>query len=159
MPQLDISTFFSQIFWFLFFFFLLFFVVGCFFLPKLDKIIGIRSKRLIDSLNASIYLLRLIEIQLVRYNKALDEARIKEERIVNDAINQVKDMRMNLKYTLDEESKKMKKLIEERVEKFKSDYIHELKQVATGIALIYYGKLTSSKIEKKFVTDLISKEF
>lgn len=68
-------------------------------------------------------------------------------------------MRASVKNILEEEDKKIVKLVEERVAKFKSKHISELKQMATSIALIYYTKLTNSEIEEEFVADLVSKEF
>lgn len=159
MPQLDVSTFSSQIFWFLIFFSSLFFVVSCLFLPKLDEIISTRSKEVLDSFNSSIHLLRLTEEQIAKYNAALNQARVRAKKIIDDALAQVEEMRASVKSILEEEDKKMVKLVEERVAKFKSKYISELKRMATSIALIYYTKLTNSEIEEEFVADLVSKEF
>ncbi|QCB62944.1 hypothetical protein EJB00_05220 [Wolbachia endosymbiont of Drosophila mauritiana] len=159
MPQLDISTFSSQIFWFLIFFSSLFFIVSCLFLTKLDEIISTRSKEVLDSFNSSIHLLRLIEEQIAKYNAALNQARVRAKKIIDDAFAQVEEMRANVKDILEEEDKKMIKLVEEKVVQFKSKYISELKQMATSIALIYYTKLANSEIEEEFVADLVSKEF
>ncbi|WCR59501.1 MAG: ATP synthase subunit b' [Wolbachia endosymbiont of Ctenocephalides felis wCfeF] len=159
MPQLDVSTYFSQVFWFLIFFSLLFFVVSCLFLPKLDEIINTRSKRVLGSFNSSVHLLKLIESQIVKYNAALNEARIQAKKVIDNALAQVEETRANMKDILEERDKKMSKLVEEEVAKFKSEYADELKRIATGIALIYYNKLTNSEIEEKFVANLVSKEF
>lgn len=159
MPQLDVSTYFSQVFWFLIFFSLLFFVVSCLFLPKLDEIINTRSKRVLGSFNSSVHLLKLIESQIVKYNAALNEARIQAKKVIDNALAQVEEMRANMKDILEERDKKMSKLVEEAVAKFKSEHADELKRIATGIALIYYNKLTNSEIEEKFVANLVSKEF
>lgn len=158
MPQLDVSIFFSQIFWFVFFFSSLFFIVSCLFLPKLDKIISIRSKGVLDSFNGSVHLLRLTENQVAKYNAALNQARVQAKKIVSDALAQVEEMKSNVKSVLEEEDKKVSKLVEEKVAKFKSEYAGELKQMATNIALVYYTKLTDSEIEEKFVASLVSKE-
>ncbi|AGJ98752.1 ATP synthase subunit b [Wolbachia endosymbiont of Drosophila simulans wNo] len=159
MPQLDISTFSSQIFWFLIFFSSLFFIVSCLFLTKLDEIISTRSKEVLDSFNSSIHLLRLTEEQIAKYNAALNQARVRAKKIIDDAFAQVEEMRANVKDILKEEDKKVIKLVEEKVVQFKSKYISELKQMATSIALIYYTKLANSEIEEEFVADLVSKEF
>ncbi|QKX02114.1 F0F1 ATP synthase subunit B family protein [Wolbachia endosymbiont of Dirofilaria (Dirofilaria) immitis] len=159
MPQLDVSTFFSQVFWFLIFFSSLFFIVNFLFLPKLDEIINTRSKKVLDSFNSSICLLKLIENQAIRYNLVLNEAKMQAKKAIDNALVQVEEMRISMKNTIEEENKKMNKLVEEKVAKFKSKYINELKQMATGIALIYYNKLTNSEIEEEFVTNLIFKEF
>ncbi|WP_343289257.1 hypothetical protein [Wolbachia endosymbiont of Encarsia formosa] len=159
MPQLDVSTFSSQIFWFLIFFSSLFFVVSCLFLPKLDEIINTRSKAVLDSFNSSIHLLRRAEEQTAKYDAALNQAKVRAKKIIDDALAQVEEMRASVKNILEEEDKKIVKLVEERVAKFKSKHISELKQMATSIALIYYTKLTNSEIEEEFVADLVSKEF
>ncbi|QKX01217.1 hypothetical protein GOY14_02675 [Wolbachia endosymbiont of Dipetalonema caudispina] len=159
MPQLDTSTFFSQIFWFSIFFFLLFFIVSSSFLPKLDEIIKMRNKRILDSFNNSIRLLQLIESQTIKYNLALNKAKIQAKKIIDNTFIQVEEMKANVKNTIKEKDKKMNKLIEEKIAKFKSEYTDELKQMAINIASIYYNKLTSSKIEEEFIANLISKEF
>ncbi|MDR0288886.1 MAG: hypothetical protein LBH78_02445 [Rickettsiales bacterium] len=159
MPQLDVSTYFSQVFWFLILFSLLFFVVSCLFLPKLDEIISTRSKKALDSFNSSVHLLKLIENQTVKYNAALNEARIQAKKVIDNALAQVEEMRANMKDILEERDKRMSKLVEEEVARFKSEYTDELKRIATGIALIYYNKLTNSEIEEEFVANLVSKEF
>jgi len=159
MPQLDVSTYFSQVFWFLIFFSLLFFVVSCLFLPKLDEIINTRNKRVLDSFNSSVHLLKLIENQIVKYNAALNEARIQAKKVIDNALVQVEEMRANMKDILEERDKRMSKLVEEEVARFKSEYTDELRRIATGIALIYYNKLTNSEIEEEFVASLVSKEF
>ncbi|MBA8752837.1 hypothetical protein J4T77_01500 [Wolbachia endosymbiont of Drosophila innubila] len=159
MPQLDVSTFFCQVFWFLIFFSSLFFVVSCLFLPKLDEIISTRSKEVLGSFNSSVHLLRLTEDQITKYNAALTQARIQAKKIIDDALAQVEEMRANVKNILEEEDKKKSKLIEKKVAEFKSEYTDQLKQMATSIALIYYTKLTNSEIEEEFIADLVSKEF
>ncbi|MDR1139759.1 MAG: hypothetical protein LBJ80_01055 [Rickettsiales bacterium] len=159
MPQLDVLTYFSQVFWFLIFFSLLFLVVSCSFLPKLDEIINTRNKRVLYSFNSSVHLLKLIESQIVKYSAALNEARIQAKKVIDNALAQVEEMRASVKDILEEEDKKMSKLVEEEVTRFKSEYTGELKQIATGIALIYYSKLTNSEIEEGFVANLVSKEF
>ncbi|MCV3769156.1 MAG: hypothetical protein K0T53_00230 [Wolbachia pipientis] len=159
MPQLDTSTFFSQIFWFLIFFFLLFFTVSNSFLPKLDEIIKMRNKRILDSFNNSIRLLQLIESQTIKYNLALNKAKIQAKKIIDNTFIQVEEMKANVKNTIKEKDKKMNKLIEKKIAKFKAEYTDELKQMAINIASIYYNKLTSSKIEEEFIANLISKEF
>lgn len=159
MPQLDVSTFFSQVFWFLVFFSSLFFVVSCLFLLKLDEILNTRSKGILDSFNSSVHRLRLTEEQIAKYNAALNQARAQAKKIIDDALAQAEEMRANVKDILEEEDKKMIKIVEEKVVQFKSKYISELKQMAISIALIYYTKLTNSEIEEEFVADLVSKEF
>ncbi len=114
MPQLDVSTFFSQVFWFLIFFSSLFFVVSCLFLPKLDKIISTRSKEVLGSFNSSVHLLRLTEEQIAKYNAALNQARIQAKKIIDDALAQVEEMRANVKNILEEEDKKRASLLKKK---------------------------------------------
>ncbi|HCE59583.1 MAG TPA: hypothetical protein DEQ74_02000 [Wolbachia sp.] len=159
MPQLDISTFFSQVFWFLTFFSLLFCVVSCLFLPKLDNIIYTRNKEVVDSLNSSLCLLRFTEDMVNKYNAALHQAKMQAKKIMDDALVQVEEMRADVQNLLAEEKKKMNELVKEGIAKFKVEYIEELKQMSVGIALIYYTKLTNSKAKEKLLVNLVSKEF
>ncbi|GFY65136.1 uncharacterized protein TNIN_56991 [Trichonephila inaurata madagascariensis] len=133
--------------------------VSCLFLPKLDEIISTRSKEVLGSFNSSVHLLRLTEDQIAKYNAALNQARVQTKRIIDDALAKVEEMRANVKSILEEEDKKMSKLVEEEAAEFKSEYTDQLKQMATSIALIYYTKLTNSEIEEEFIADLVSKEF
>lgn len=118
-----------------------------------------RNKRILDSFNNSIRLLQLIESQTIKYNLALNKAKIQAKKIIDNTFIQVEEMKANVKNTIKEKDKKMNKLIEEKIAKFKSEYTDELKQMAINIASIYYNKLTSSKIEEEFIANLISKEF
>jgi len=159
MPQLDISTFFSQVFWFLTFFSLLFCVVSYLFLPKLDNIIYTRNKEVLDSLNSSFCLLRLTEDMVNKYNAALHQAKVQTKKIMDDALVQVEEMRADVQNVLAEEKKKVNELVKEGIAKFKVEYIEELKQMSVGIALIYYTKLTGSEAQEKLLANLVSKEF
>lgn len=159
MPQLDVSTYFSQVFWFLIFFSLLFLVVSCSFLPKLDEIISTRSKKALDSFNSSVHLLKLIESQIVKHSAALNEARIQAKKVIDNALAQVEEMRANMKDILEERDKRMSKLVEEEVARFKSEHADKMKQMVTSFVLIYYNKLTNSEVEEEFVASLVFKEF
>ncbi|MDD9331428.1 MAG: hypothetical protein PV340_02075 [Wolbachia sp.] len=159
MPQLDVSTFFSQVFWFLIFFSSLFLVVSCVFLPKLDEIINTRNKGILDSFNGAVCLLKFTENQMGKYNAALYQAKIHAKRIIDNAVAQAEEMQANIKDILEEESKKMSKFVEEEIVKFKAEYVEELKQMSVNIALIYYTKLTNSQVKEEPVANLISKEY
>jgi F-type H+-transporting ATPase subunit b len=69
----------------------------------------------LDSFSSSVHLLRLTEDQIAKYNAALSQARIQAKKIIDDALAQVEEMRANVKNMLEEEDKKMSKLIEEKV--------------------------------------------
>lgn len=159
MPQLDTSTFFSQVFWFLIFFSLLFLTVRCLFLPKLDGIIYTRNKEILDSFSSSLLLLRLAEDMVNKCNATLHQADIQMKEIMNDALLRVEEMRANVQSILMEEKKKMIDLVNEGIAKFKATHVDDLKQMSVGIALIYYTKLTNSKARKELIADLVSKEF
>lgn len=69
-----------------------------------------------DSFKSSVNLLRLTEEQIAKYNAALNQARIKAKRIIDDAFAQVEEMRANVKNILEEEDKKISKLIKKKWE-------------------------------------------
>jgi F-type H+-transporting ATPase subunit b len=157
MPQLDVSTFSSQVFWFFISFYLLFLVVRHIFLPELERRIYIRNKKVLDSFNNSVYLLKLAESQVRRYSKALDLAEVHIKKIVSDTLTQIEKMKESVASKLEEESKKMAQFVQEEIENFKVQHVDKLKEITADITLIYYAKLTGSEMSKeKF---LLAKKF
>lgn len=159
MPQLDISTFPSQFFWFLIFFSFLFFVVSYLFLPSLERIIYYRNKKIIDSFNNSLCILRLAEDMVNKHNLALQQAKIQVKKIMDDTMVQVEEMRSSVQNVLKEQRERMSQVVEEEIKRFKAENIDDLKKMSVSIALIYYAKLTNSNVKEELVIDLMSEEF
>ncbi len=149
MPQLDVSTFSSQVFWFFVSFYLLFLVVNYLFLPKLEWRIYNRNKKVLNSFNHSVCLLEFAERQVNKYSEALGKAEAQIKKTVSDTIMQIEKMREDVNNQLDKENKKMIQFVKEEVESFKVQHMGEIKRITTSLALIYYAKLTGSEMDQE----------
>ncbi|MBV0899953.1 MAG: hypothetical protein KTV77_04365 [Wolbachia endosymbiont of Fragariocoptes setiger] len=159
MPQLDLSTFSSQIFWLLVYFFLLFYVVKYLFLPRLEETIGTNNKRMINSFNVSFCLLKVTEDIMKKNDSILHQARVKAKKILDDTFIKIDQMKDDVQHQLEEEKKKADKFTKNEITKFALQHVSDLKQMSLNIALIYYYKLTNSIVSKELVERLVSQEF
>ena len=85
MPQLDISTFSSQIFWLIASFTALFLIVWRIGVPKISHVLETRQKRIDDNLLRAEEFKREAEAALEAYEASLDEARSEAQAILHEA--------------------------------------------------------------------------
>ena len=81
LPQLDFSTWSSQIFWLVITFGILYFILSKFILPALSAGITERSDRIADDLDAAARMQREAEQAEADYDRALADARAKAHNI------------------------------------------------------------------------------
>ncbi|OEY87016.1 hypothetical protein BIY23_00810 [Wolbachia pipientis] len=148
MPQLDILTFSSQIFWFFISFYLLFLVVNHIFLPKLEIIMFNRRREVLNDFSCAMYILECAESQVIQYNKVLNQVEERIKNAMSDALMQIEKMKADVESQLEEENKKMVQFVKEETQNFQVKHVSKLKQIADNIALIYYAKLTNSEVVK-----------
>ncbi|UWI83370.1 F0F1 ATP synthase subunit B family protein [Wolbachia endosymbiont of Howardula sp.] len=148
MPQLDLSTFSSQIFWLTLSFLFMYSIISYIFLPKLEQKICYKNNMILESFNNSLYILFMIEHKLIKYNLALQGAHRQAKKILNDAFDQIDQIKSNLILTLQEQDKATLQQIHKQIEIFKSNHSHELQQIALAITSIYYSKLTDREMKK-----------
>ena len=85
MPQLDISTFSSQIFWLIASFTALFLILWRIGVPKISHVLETRQKRIDDNLLRAEEFKREAEAALEAYEASLDEARSDAQAILVEA--------------------------------------------------------------------------
>ena len=85
MPQLDVSTFSSQIFWLVVSFTALFLIVWRIGVPKISHILETRQKRIDDNLLRAEEFKREAEAALKIYEASLEEARSEAQAILVEA--------------------------------------------------------------------------
>ena len=85
MPQLDISTFPSQIFWLIITFSALFFVVWRISVPKIADTLEARQKRIDDNLVRAEELKKDAESALRAYEVSLEQAHLEAQNILTEA--------------------------------------------------------------------------
>ena len=84
MPQLDLSTFPSQIFWLAVFFVVLYVLMKRLALPKIEKIIEERRARVEGDLDKAGQMKSEAEAVIAAYEKALADARARAQTIANE---------------------------------------------------------------------------
>ncbi|WP_333023958.1 hypothetical protein, partial [Wolbachia endosymbiont of Pentidionis agamae] len=104
-------------------------------------------------------LLKIIDNNIKQYRSGFQKAELEARGIINCALNDVEVMKSSINAVLNDELKKISNLLELEVLKMKSEYYDELKIISINMASAYYSKLTRFKVEKKLVSNLVSKEF
>jgi F-type H+-transporting ATPase subunit b len=84
LPQLDLSTWFNQIFWLALVFAALYFVLATFILPRLREGISERGDRISDDLDQAANMQRQAEEAEKSYNQALADARAKAMSVAEE---------------------------------------------------------------------------
>jgi F-type H+-transporting ATPase subunit b len=89
LPQLDTTTFASQLFWFLISFVILYFVISRIAAPKIGGVIADRAGRIKGDIDAAAKAKRDSEAAIAGYDKALADARAKALRTSDELRNTV----------------------------------------------------------------------
>jgi F-type H+-transporting ATPase subunit b len=89
LPQLDPSTYASQVFWLLLSFAVLYFVISRFAAPKIGGVIADRAGRIKGDLDAASDAKKASEAAIANYERALAEARASAIKLSDDVRNQV----------------------------------------------------------------------
>jgi len=92
LPQFDLTTWSSQIFWLVVTFGLLYFVLAKFILPRIGEGINERSDRIADDLDAA-----------SRMTKEAEQARLSYERVMSDAKAKAHNIAETTRKSVDEE--------------------------------------------------------
>ncbi|MEM9837817.1 MAG: F0F1 ATP synthase subunit B', partial [Pseudomonadota bacterium] len=89
LPQSDVSTFASQIFWLLIAFVILYLLVARQFLPRIGGVIEERRQRIADDFDKAAEFKRQAEEAEAAYKQALADARARASRIAQDTRDQI----------------------------------------------------------------------
>lgn len=89
LPQMDVSTFPSQIFWLAITFGLLYWIMSSLILPRLGAAIEERRDRIADDLDRAAESKRMAEEAEASYNRALADARAKAQAIAGETREEV----------------------------------------------------------------------
>ena len=82
MPQLDFSTYASQVFWLVVTFSVLFLLVWRVMAPKVTDVLEARQKRIGDNLDKAAEIKREAEATIETYEKTLSDARVESQSLI-----------------------------------------------------------------------------
>lgn len=142
LPQLDFSTWSSQIFWLFLTFGLLYLVLARFVLPVIGRTLSDRSDRIADDLNAATAMQREAEDAEEAYEKALKDARAKAHNVAETTRASVDAEMASEMAEADKEAERASAVAEERIREIRAGALKNIDTVAKDVARDVFAKLS-----------------
>ncbi|WP_339045974.1 hypothetical protein [Candidatus Mesenet endosymbiont of Agriotes lineatus] len=162
MPQLDFSTYLSQLFWFTIFFFLLYLVLNHLVLPKIEIVIRKRYETIDKAIGNASSFCAIAEYKIENRAQILQKTQLEASKIISNAVKKAELLECNMKNLLDVEAIETLGLVDKEIENYKIKVHNQLLEIAISVAAIYYEKLVNSHIEDydklKVITNSLFKE-
>lgn len=145
LPQLDLSTWGSQIFWLVITFGILYVVLSRFILPRLANGITERGDRIADDLDAAARMQREAEAAQNDYEQSLADARAKAHNISATTQSSVQAEIASEVEIADAELTRQQAAADSRIAGIRSEAMKSVDQIATNTASEILAKLTGLK--------------
>ncbi len=146
LPQLDISTWTSQIFWLVLTFAVLYFALSRFILPNLRDTIGNRTDRIADDLDSASRMKLEAEEAEKAYEQSLRDARAKASNVA-ESTRQSLDAEIQTELdAADAEADRESQLAETRIREIKQAALSNIDAVASDVAGALVTKLTGKTV-------------
>lgn len=153
MPQLDPSTYVSQIFWLLVSFFSLWLVMSWFIVPKIEDVLKQRRQKIDDFVKKAEKINKQALSSLDKYHKALDKAKNSAEAAIAKNRQELDDTIAEKKAEIEEALAKKIADSEHMLAKQKQETLEAIEHISQTLADSIVVKLdvkkTKSKSEKK----------
>ncbi|MBM85051.1 MAG: F0F1 ATP synthase subunit B' [Rhodospirillaceae bacterium] len=134
LPQLDIATFPTQIFWLVVSFLVLYILVSRIALPRISEVLEERQDRIADDLDKAETLKKEAEQVRGEYEKALAEARNQAHAAMREAQDEAAKNATETEAEAREKVANMLKDAEERIEATRSEAMSNVRNVARDVA-------------------------
>lgn len=155
MPQLDSSTFTSQLFWLVICFFSMLFIMSKFIVPKIADILEQRQRKIDGYLNKAHTIRLEAEESLKKYQEALAEA----TRNANEALEKTQaEINSYMQNKQDELAAKLQKKIaagETEINKSKDEAMAKVKEMSEELAEAVVAKIGLSSISAKELKEAV----
>ena len=161
MPQLEVSTFISQIFWLIVCFSLLYYLLSRKALPRVAEVLEARADRIRADLDEAQRLKKDAEDSLARYEEVVAEAQNKAQVEIADTQGKLQAKAADAQAKLDEKLAKQIAEAEERIDKARADALKELDDAALTTAQAAAERLAGIKVTKsdaKAALEAVQKE-
>ncbi len=153
MPQLDPSTYVSQIFWLLVSFFSLWLVMSWFIVPKIEDVLKQRRQKIDDFVKKAEKINKQALSSLDKYHKALDKAKNSAEAAIAKNRQELDDTIAEKKAEIEEALAKKIADSEHMLAKQKQETLEAIEHISQTLADSIVAKLdvkkTKSKTNKK----------
>jgi F-type H+-transporting ATPase subunit b len=134
LPQLDPSTFATQIFWLAVTFIALYLLMSRVALPRVRDVLEERERRITDDLEKAQRLKDEAEAVLAEYEKALADARASAQALFAKAAEQANAEAAKRQQEMSQKLAKQLETAESRVQAAKAEALDNIRQVATDVA-------------------------
>jgi F-type H+-transporting ATPase subunit b len=145
MPQLDPSSFSSQLFWLAVFFAVLYVLLARFLLPRVQTVIDLRAKTIGDDINRAESSKAQAEQARDAYEKSLAEVRAKSKSMIAQSREKSAESTAKRQTEMDAMLEKQTQESEQSIEKAKKDIMGKLLPVASELAGNIVNLLVSRK--------------
>jgi F-type H+-transporting ATPase subunit b len=149
MPQLDPSSFASQLFWLLISFCCLYFAMSRVALPAISRILQTRSDKLDNDLKAAEQAKIKAENVEFQYNSLLKKTKEKSAKLIAETEAKVKMSSEQQIHELDQELHEKAKLATINLQKAKNQLTIELQQIELELVKLIVARLTNNKLNYK----------
>ena len=147
MPQLDTSTFTSQLFWLVVCFFSMMFIMSKFIIPKIADIMEQRQRKIDGYLNKAADLKEQAEAALRKYQTALPAATEKADKSLADTKDEMNRLISDKQSELEARLQKKIKEGEKEINAGKEEALKQIKAVSEDLALDVIKKIGISGIK------------
>lgn len=158
MPQLDPSSYASQIFWMLVCFCCLWVLLSVFVIPKIADVIEQRKRKIDEYIQKADAFNKKAKESLDKYHAVLEQAEQTSQAELQKGRDELKQYLQNAESTL---SQKLNKKIADNeftLAKEKKDTMQQIENIAVDLAYEIVQKLGFKKISKSDVSMLTAKE-
>ena len=155
LPQLDIQTYPSQIFWLIITFIVLYFLVAKIAVPRISEVLGEREERIADDLDKAETLKKEAEQVRAEYEKALTEARNKAHAATREAQDMAAKTGAAAEAEAQAKVSAMLKDAESRIAAARTEAIGNVRSVARDVAGDAVSKLIGVQVSAAQIDQVI----
>ena len=157
MPQFDVTTLVSQLFWVFVTFTFLFVAMSRVVLPRITSILEERQDRIDNDMDKALELRREAEDVMGQYNDALGKARTTARTLIEE-------MRVSMQETVQERQSELAAKLaqdalkaEKRIQTAKEKAMDNIKSVAIEASANAFSTLSGEKLDTKHATSAVEK--
>jgi F-type H+-transporting ATPase subunit b len=149
MPQLDLSTFPSQIFWLAVFFVVLYLLMAKLAMPKIERVIDERRRRIDTDLDKAGQMKTEAEAVIAAYEKALADARHQAQLTMKETGDKLAALAAKRQHQAGAVIAERTAVAEKRIATAKSAALADLRGVAVDVARTAAAKLIGGTVDER----------
>ena len=157
MPQLDISTYTSQLFWLCVSFFTMLFIMSKFIIPKVGDILAQRQRKIDSYLNKAHTTKQQAEAALEKYHQALADATQKAEKTLQKTQAELDRLVSDKQNELREELRRQISKQEAEIAAGKAEALTKIREMSAELAADIVKKLALTDINAADIKNAIKK--